>query len=262
MAGKVRAGRQTFLPARAFLSNRVAPPPAAQLQANMKIDIWSDVVCPFCYVGKRRLEQALAGFAHADDVQVQWHSYQLDPDFVPQPGESIHATLAHKKGISETEARAMNDYVARMAAEVGLDYQLDQAIPANTFLAHQLIHFAAAHGRQDAMKERLMAAYYHEGQNLNNPATLAALATETGLDAAAAAQALAAGTYAQAVRHDEDEARQIGVRGVPFFVFDDKYAVSGAQPGEVFDQVLNQVWNEAHPTVLADGPTCGPAGCD
>jgi predicted DsbA family dithiol-disulfide isomerase len=232
----------------------------------MKVEIWSDVVCPFCYIGKRKFENALAQFGPRGEVQVEWKSFQLTPDFVPTPGESIHASLAKKKGVPEAEGRRMNDYMTQAAKEVGLDYQFDKAIPANTFLAHQLIHFAAHNGQQGAMKERLFAAYYLEGQNLNDVDTLVKLAAEIGLDADAARQALAAGTYANEVRRDEYEAQQIGVRGVPFFVFDDKYAVSGAQPSEVFAEVLDKVWEEAHPktqpVLLNDGPACGPDGCD
>ncbi|MGI4823166.1 MAG: DsbA family oxidoreductase [Janthinobacterium lividum] len=232
----------------------------------MKVEIWSDVVCPFCYIGKRKFENALAQFGHHGEVQVEWKSFQLTPDFVPTPGESIHASLAKKKGVLEAEGRRMNDYMTQAAKEVGLDYQFDKAIPANTFLAHQLIHFAAHNGQQGAMKERLFAAYYLEGQNLNDVDMLVKLAAEIGLDADAARQALAAGTYANEVRRDEYEAQQIGVRGVPFFVFDDKYVVSGAQPSEVFAEVLDKVWEEAHPktqpVLLTDGPACGPDGCD
>jgi predicted DsbA family dithiol-disulfide isomerase len=232
----------------------------------MKVEIWSDVVCPFCYIGKRKFENALAQFGPRGEVQVEWKSFQLTPDFVPTPGESIHASLAKKKGVPEAEGRRMNDYMTQAAKEVGLDYQFDKAIPANTFLAHQLIHFAAHNGQQGAMKERLFAAYYLEGQNLNDVDTLVKLAAEIDLDADAARQALVAGTYANEVRRDEYEAQQIGVRGVPFFVFDDKYAVSGAQPSEVFAEVLDKVWEEAHPrtqpVLLNDGPACGPDGCD
>ena len=226
----------------------------------MKVEIWSDVVCPFCYIGKRKFEKALAGFAHRADVQVEWKSFQLNSDFVPVPGESIHASLAKKKGVPEAEGRRMNEHMAQIAKEVGLDYQFDQAVPANTFLAHQLIHFGAHHGQQDATKERLMAAYYLEGQNLNDLDTLLKLGAEVGLDPAAARQALAAGTYANEVRRDEYEAQQIGVQGVPFFVFEDKYAVSGAQPSAVFAEVLDKVWAEGHPpaapVLLADGASC------
>lgn len=232
----------------------------------MKVEIWSDVVCPFCYVGKRKFENALEQFGHQGEVQVEWKSFQLTPDFVPVPGESIHASLAKKKGVSEAEGRRMGDQMTLIAKEVGLNYDFDKTIPANTFLAHQLIHFAAHQGQQGAMKERLFAAYYLEGQDINTLDNLVKLAAEIGLDADAARQALAAGTYANEVRRDEYEAQQIGVRGVPFFVFDDKYAVSGAQPSEVFAEVLAKVWEEAHPqaqpTMLATGPACGPEGCD
>jgi len=232
----------------------------------MKVEIWSDVVCPFCYIGKRKFENALGQFAHRDDVQIEWKSFELTPDFQPLPGESIHASLAKKKGVPEAEGRRMNDHMSLIAKEVGLNYDFDNTIPANTFLAHQLIHFAAHHGQQGAMKERLFAAYYLEGQNVGEIDTLARLAAEIGLDAEEARHALLASTYANEVRRDEYEAQQIQVRGVPFFVFDDKYAVSGAQPSEVFAEVLDTVWAEAHPkaqpTLLADGPACGPEGCD
>ena len=230
----------------------------------MKVEIWSDVVCPFCYIGKRKFEQALAHFAHRDDVEVTWRSFELTPDFQPIPGESIHESLAKKKGFSAAEGRKMNDYMTNVAKEVGLHYDFDHAVPANTFLAHQLIHLGAHHGRQDATKERLMAAYYIEGQNIGDLDTLVKLATEVGLDAAEARAALTAGTYAEAVRLDEYHAQQINVRGVPFFVFEDKYAVSGAQPTELFAEVLEKVWEETKPTliVVADGAVCGPDGCD
>ncbi|MGI4734327.1 MAG: DsbA family oxidoreductase [Janthinobacterium lividum] len=232
----------------------------------MKVEIWSDVVCPFCYVGKRKFENALGQFAHRDDVQIEWKSFELTPDFVPTPGENVHASLAKKKGVSEAEGRQMSDRMTLIAKEVGLDYDFGRTIPANTFLAHQLIHFGAHHGQQGAMKERLFAAYYLEGQDINLVDTLAKLAAEIGLDAAEARRELLAGTYASEVRRDEYEAQQIQVRGVPFFVFDDKYAVSGAQPSEVFAEVLDTVWAEAHPktqpTMLADGPACVPDGCD
>ncbi|WP_310398131.1 DsbA family oxidoreductase [Hymenobacter sp.] len=230
----------------------------------MKVEIWSDVVCPFCYIGKRKFEYALAQFAHRDAVEVTWRSFELNPELRPVPGESSYESLAKNKGISVEESRKMSDYVTAAAHEVGLHYDFGRAIPANTFLAHQLIHFGAHHGRQDATKERLLAAYYTEGQNVGDPDTLAKLAAEVGLDAAEARAALTAGTYAEAVRHDEYQARQINVRGVPFFVFEDKYAVSGAQPTELFAEVLEKVWDEFKPalTVVADGAACGPEGCD
>lgn len=236
----------------------------------MKVEIWSDVVCPFCYIGKRRFEDGLRQFGHPEAVEVVWRSFELTPDFQPVPGQSIHDSLAAKKGISPAEGRQMNNQMAGIAKEVGLAYDFERAVPANTFLAHQLVHLGAHHGQQDATKERLMAAYYTEGRDLNDVATLVALGTEVGLDAAEIRQALAAGTYAEAVRYDEYQAQQIGVQGVPFFVFEDKYAVSGAQPAELFAEVLGKVWDEAQaakPQLVAvagqvDGPACGPEGCD
>ncbi|MBF9221935.1 DsbA family oxidoreductase [Hymenobacter ruricola] len=233
----------------------------------MKVEICSDVVCPFCYIGKRKFENALKDFAHRDEVEVVWHSFQLDPNFQPTPGESTHEALAKKKGVSTDEARNMGAYVTKAAAEVGLHYDFDRTIPANTFLAHQLIHLGAHHGRQDATKERLMAAYYLEGQNVGDLETLVKLGAEVGLDATEIREALKAGMYANAVRLDEYQAQQINVRGVPFFVFEDKYAVSGAQPSELFAEVLEKVYDEFKPAkpapvLVADGPACGPEGCD
>ncbi|MDQ2792434.1 MAG: DsbA family oxidoreductase [Bacteroidota bacterium] len=232
----------------------------------MKVEIWSDVVCPFCYIGKRKFEKALAGFAHRDEVEVVWHSFQLTPDFQPIPGERLHESLAKKKGVSPEEGRRMNEYMSGVAKEVGLSYDLENAIPANTFLAHQLIHLGAHYGRQDATKERLMAAYYLEGQNIGDLDTLVKLGTEVGLDATESRAALTAGTYGEAVRLDEYQAQQIGVQGVPFFVFEDKYAVSGAQQPELFAEVLAKVYDEFKPTrpaltMVADGDACGPEGC-
>jgi predicted DsbA family dithiol-disulfide isomerase len=233
----------------------------------MKVEIWSDVVCPFCYIGKRKFENALKDFAHRGEVEVVWRSFELTPNFEPIPGESIHESLAKKKGVSAAEGRKMNDYMTNAAKEVGLQYDFDRAIPSNTFLAHQLIHLGAHHGQQDATKERLFQAYYTEGQNIGDLETLVKLGTEVGLDATEVREALTAGTYAEAVRYDEYQAQQINVRGVPFFVFEDKYAVSGAQPTELFAEVLEKVWDEFKPakpmpTLVADGPACGPDGCD
>ena len=229
----------------------------------MKVEIWSDIVCPFCYIGKRKFENALAQFAHRTDVEVTWRSFELTPDFQPIPGENIHESLAKKKGVSVEEGRKMNDFMTNVAKEVGLNYDFDRTVPANTFLGHQLIHLGAHHGRQDATKERLMAAYYLEGQDIGDLDTLVALGTELGFDATETRAVLTAGTYAEAVRYDEYQAQQINVRGVPFFVFEDKYAVSGAQPAELFSEVLEKVWSETKPalTMMAEGAACGPDGC-
>ncbi|MCB2376410.1 DsbA family oxidoreductase [Hymenobacter sp. BT635] len=230
----------------------------------MQVEIWSDIMCPFCYIGKRRLETALAQFPHRDELQITWRSFELDPTMQTTPGQSIHELLAQRKGISVEQGRQMNGQMAQIAREVGLDFDFDKVVPVNTFLAHRFLHLAAQHGKQDAAKERVLAAYFTEGRNVADPDTLAELGTELGLDAAEVRATLQTDAYAQEVRHDEYQARQIGVRGVPYFVFDNKYAVSGAQPSELFLEVLDKVWEEKHPApqVLASGDACGLDGSD
>ncbi|MBR7948820.1 DsbA family oxidoreductase [Microvirga sp. STR05] len=225
------------------------------------IEIWSDIVCPFCYIGKRRLEKALAGFPHADAIEIKWRSFELDPEANPTPGENQYKRLAAKYGKTEDWARQMSANMTQMAAEEGLAFDFDHAVPANTFRAHQLVHLAAQHGLQDAAKERLFKAYLEEGQDLNEVGTLISLAQELGIPNDQAEKVLAADAFAQEVRHDEYQARQIGVRGVPYFVFDDKYAVSGAQPSEMFAEVLARVWEEARPQPVELTGTEG-AACD
>ncbi|MBD2713918.1 DsbA family oxidoreductase [Hymenobacter sp. BT646] len=227
----------------------------------MPIEIWSDIVCPFCYIGKRRLEKALAGFPHADAIEIKWRSFELDPEANPTPGENQYKRLAAKYGKTEDWARQMSANMTQMAAEEGLAFDFDHAVPANTFRAHQLVHLAAQHGLQDAAKERLFKAYLEEGQDLNEVGTLISLAQELGIPNDQAEKVLAADAFAQEVRHDEYQARQIGVRGVPYFVFDDKYAVSGAQPSEMFAEVLARVWEEARPQPVELTGTEG-AACD
>jgi predicted DsbA family dithiol-disulfide isomerase len=232
------------------------------MKYNMKVEIWSDIMCPFCYIGKRKFENALQQFAQQDQVEVVWHSYLLDPEMQQVPGKSIHEVLGEKKGWSAQQARQMNDQVTAMAREVGLVYNLDQAVPANTFSAHRLIHLAKNHGLQDQAEESLFRAYFTEGKNIQDTDTLVQLGQEIGLAEAEIRQVLAGDAFADEVQRDLYEARQIGVRGVPFFVLNQKYAVSGAQPSAVFLQALNQVWEEEKPQVLTRlrGETAGP-GC-
>jgi predicted DsbA family dithiol-disulfide isomerase len=226
----------------------------------MKIEIWSDIVCPFCYIGKRRLENALASFPHADKVEIQWHSFELDPQAQPEPGVSLYKRLAAKYGNTEAWARQMSANMTQSAAELGLAFDFDRAVHANTLHAHRLVHLAERHGKQDAAKERFFKAYLEEGEDLNDFATLTRLANELGLPAGEVEQVLNSDEFTQDVRHDEYQARQIGVRGVPYFVFDDKYAVSGAQPSELFQEVLEKVWEESRPQPVqlagADGASC------
>jgi len=227
----------------------------------MKVEIWSDVVCPFCYIGKRKFEKALGAFAHKEQVEIVWKSFQLDPTTKSHPGKSVIESLAEKKGWTLEQSHQINAQVTGMAKEVGLDYQMDKAVIANTYDAHRLSHLAATKGLQDQMEERLFAAYFTEGKDIGDKDTLVTLATEVGLDAAEAAAVLQSEVYNDQVQADILEAQQVGVRGVPFFVFDQKYAVSGAQPSEVFAQVLSKVWEERAPvTTIVEGGVCAPDG--
>jgi predicted DsbA family dithiol-disulfide isomerase len=218
----------------------------------MKVEIWSDVVCPFCYIGKRRFEKALEGFEAKDKVEIEWKSFQLDPDLEYVPGQSVHEYLGKRKGASATEGKRMNDAMTAMAKEVGLEYNFDKAIINNTFNAHRLLHYAKEKGLQTEMKERLFRAYYTEGKNIGDIDTLAQLGEEIGLQAEAIKTVLQSDKYVQDVVKDQYKAQQLGIHGVPFYVFNNKYGVSGAQPSEIFAQVLEKVWEEEKPALLTE----------
>jgi predicted DsbA family dithiol-disulfide isomerase len=207
----------------------------------MKVEIWSDVMCPFCYIGKRHFEAALKEFPASDSVTVEWKSFQLNPSMVTDPSRNINQYLAEAKGISIEQAQEMNARVTEMASEAGLTYDFDKAIVANSFDAHRLSHFAKKFGKQDEVEERLFRAYFTEGKNTADHGTLVQLAADAGLDTDAVRTMLAGKEFAEDVERDIYEAQQVGARGVPFFVFDEKYAVSGAQPSRLFLQVLNKV---------------------
>ncbi|HAP37097.1 MAG TPA: disulfide bond formation protein DsbA [Bacteroidetes bacterium] len=206
----------------------------------MKAEIWSDVMCPFCYIGKRNFELALKEFPQKEQVEIEWKSFQLNPAMVTDPSKNINEFLAEHKGISVAQAKQMNDRVTEMAREVGLLYDFDKAIVANSFDAHRLSHFAKKHGVQNAVEELLFKAYFTEGKNTADHEILIAIAVEAGLNSEEARTMLASNQFADDVNSDIYEAQQVGARGVPFFVFDYKYAVSGAQPSELFLQVLNR----------------------
>ncbi len=234
----------------------------------MKVEIWSDVVCPWCYVGKRHFEEALSRFGHADQVSVEWRSFELDPSTPARVDLPMATILERKYGMTAEQARAANQQMTDLAASVGLEYHLDTVQVGNTFDAHRLIHLAATHGLGDAMKERLFAAYFTEGALPSDHETLVKLATEIGLDAAEVDAALAGDAFAADVRHDEARATSLGVSGVPFFVIDEAYGVSGAQPPEVLLGALEQAWSETHPlTVIGsedrrgDGGGCSDGAC-
>lgn len=207
----------------------------------MKIEIWSDIQCPFCYIGKRHLETALKTFPD-EQVEIEWKSFQLDPSIVPQPDKNVYEYLAERKGMSVEQSREMHAGVVARAAEIGLDYHFEKAVVSNSFDAHRLIQLAKTKGLGDAMEETFFKAYFTEGRDLNNPATLMELSVGAGLNALDVKEVLEnEELFAQAVRSDIVEAQQIGVRGVPFFVFDRKYAISGAQPIEHFEETIRTV---------------------
>jgi predicted DsbA family dithiol-disulfide isomerase len=209
------------------------------------VDVWSDVMCPFCYMGDTLLDQALEKFPHASGVEVRYHSFLLMPQLADGDAPvSPTELLSAKHGLPRAQAQAMNDQVTERARQIGLDYRLDQAQAVSTRTAHQLSHFAATHGKQHEMIQSLFKAYFTDGLNVADHQVLADLAAEIGLDRDAALAALASGDYADAVEADIQRARQYGIQGVPFFVFAGKYAVSGAQPVEAFLQALTKSWNE------------------
>ncbi|GGF47834.1 DsbA family oxidoreductase [Echinicola rosea] len=231
----------------------------------MKIEVWSDIMCPFCYIGKRRLEAALAEFPHKDEVEVIWKSFLLNPDMKTDPDKSIAEYLAETKGWTVEQAREAGDQVTEMAKEEGLDYDFDKVVVANGRMAHRLLQFAKSAGKGDAMKERLFKAYFTEGANTADPETLARLAVEVGLDADKAKEALESRDLDLLVTQDIYESHQLGVRGVPFFVMNEKYGVSGAQPKETFSQALETSWKEYaehKPTVQYLSGNGDAAACD
>jgi predicted DsbA family dithiol-disulfide isomerase len=208
----------------------------------MQVEIWSDVVCPWCYIGKRHFEEALASFAHRDEVEVTWRSFQLDPTAPVGDGGPTSEILAERYGVSGQRVAEMQARVTDVAAKAGLDYHLERTHSGSTLDAHQLLHLAHERGVQDAVKERLLRAYFTEGESLFDHETLVRLAADAGLDPEEAAHVLAEGTYADAVQADLALARSFGIRGVPFFVIDRALAVEGAQPAEVLRDALEQGW--------------------
>lgn len=230
----------------------------------MKVEIWSDVVCPFCYIGKRHFESALSQFKDAARVEVVWKSFQLLPGQLTTPGISLSRLLAEHKGISLEQAESMNGQVTHLAKQTGLVYNLDKAVPANSLNAHRFSHFAKHHDLQDKAEEALFKAYFTDGKNIDDIPTLVQLGTEIGLDTAETQSVLESDQYTSDVRGDIHEAQQVGVRGVPFFVFDRKAAVSGAQDTRVFLEHLEKTYSEWHKQnpetglEVTEGDSCEP----
>lgn len=216
------------------------PDPVRAVGAKLLVEVWSDVMCPFCVLGKHRFAQALARFPYHDDVEVVWKSFQLDPTLRADSPMTINEYLASRKGIDPRQAAAMNDRLTRAGAQEGIVYHFDRAIVANTFDAHRLLHLARDLGKQNEAAERLFAAYFSEGLDVADHSVLAQIGRDVGLDSALVTATLASDRCADAVRADIAEARELGIDGVPFFVLDRKFAVSGAQDAALFLQALEQ----------------------
>jgi len=208
------------------------------------VDVWSDVVCPWCYLGKRRLESALARFAQADEVEVVWRSFELDPSAPRRREGTAKEHLARKYGMSPEQVEASWGRLTALAAEAGLEYHLDRTQGGSSFDAHRLIHLGAAQGVQDAVKERLLRAYFTEGEPIGEPEVLARLGVDAGLPREEVDELLATDRFAAEVREDERTARMLGIDGVPFFAIDDRYGVSGAQSVDHLLAALTQAWSE------------------
>jgi predicted DsbA family dithiol-disulfide isomerase len=216
----------------------------------MQVEIWSDVVCPWCYVGKRRFESALAKFDHRGQIEVTWRSFELDPDAPPvREGDPVQR-LADKYGMPRAQAEAAEASLTATAAIEGLDYHLNTVKSGNSFNAHRLLHLAAERGIQDDVKERFMLGYFTENRPIGDTEALTALAVDAGLDEAEVRTVLSSDRYADDVRADEKQALAYGISGVPFFVVDQKYGVSGAQSADVLLQTLEQAWKEANPLTM------------
>jgi len=228
----------------------------------MKIEIWSDVMCPFCYIGKRKFETALEKFSQKNQVEIVWKSFQLNPDMEYTEGDTLNKYLSRHNGWTEEYARSANEQVTGMAKESGLEFNLEKAIPANTLKAHRLIHLAAKSGLQDKAEETLFSAYFTEGKNVGDTDTLIALGKKIGLSDSELKDLFERNKYINEVETDILEAQQIGVRGVPFFVIDRKYAISGAQPSDVFLRAMEKAFTDSEiPSVTnTNGESCDVEG--
>lgn len=221
--------------------------PHDQSLKTMTIDVWSDVVCPFCYIGKRHLESALKELPEGVSVTVRWHSFQLDPDTKTTTDKDAYRYLAERKGISYEQSKQLHQQVINMAKQAGLEYRFDKAVVANTFQAHRLLQLAKQAGKDNEMEERLFSAYFTEGKNIDDPQVLHALGAELGLSAADITKALEDQSYATAVKADIQQAQAIGIQGVPYFIINQEFAISGAQPVSVFVKTLENAYKKSTP---------------
>jgi len=235
----------------------------------MKIEIWSDVMCPFCYIGKRHFEEALLKFNGSEQIDIEWKSFQLDPSMPTVAAETQEEYLVKRKGMSREQVQAILQNVTVMAKKAGLTFNLNQAVMVNSQMAHRLIQFAKSRRLGSEIEERLFKAYFTEGKNLADSTTLTTLGKEIGLEENEIQAAFKDDKYLYQMKQDIQESQNIGVRGVPFFVFDRKYGVSGAQPAEAFLETLDKSfteWREKNPKTILDiskGQSCDINGnCD
>jgi predicted DsbA family dithiol-disulfide isomerase len=226
----------------------------------MRIDIWSDIVCPWCYIGKRRFERALDGFEHRDELEIVHRSFQLDPHSPRRAVRNHRDVLMAKYGMSEAEANAAQVRMEHTAVGEGLEFHLVGGVTGNTFDAHRVVHFARERGMQDAVIERLYRAHFTERRSIFGRDSLAAVAVDAGLDRAGVIRVLDSEAYADAVRADNEAARALGASGVPFYVFDEQFAVSGAQPSDVFTTALTRAFKERQGVPADSDELTGEAG--
>nr|WP_299204825.1 DsbA family oxidoreductase [uncultured Brumimicrobium sp.] len=232
----------------------------------MKVEIWSDVMCPFCFIGKRNFETALEQFKDKEHIEVVWKSFQLDPSIPEVAKDSYEDYLIENKGMPRAQVKGMLDNVTQSAKQVGLEYNFDKAVMVNSLSAHKLLQLAKTKGLGNEAEEVLFRAFFTEGKNIADLATLTALGKEIGLEENEIQSAMKDEKYTELVKADIQEARQVGVQGVPFFVLDRKYAVSGAQPAQAFLESLTQAyteWREKNPEIklkVTEGQSCAPDG--
>lgn len=238
------------------------------MENKLKIQIWSDIMCPFCYIGKRRLENAISQFGHQDAIEIEWKSFQLDPYFIASEDDNLVEHLAEKYRKDKDWAIEMLENMTQNAANSGLEFHFEKSIMANSFHAHRLLHLAKKQDLGSELKELLFKAYFTNGEDVNNKETLKQLGIQAGLDSNKIDEALNSNIYADEVQEDILMAQKLGIQGVPFFVFDNKYAISGAQHVETFVKTLEKVWQEgdfeSKITILnaTSENSCGIDGCN
>lgn len=238
------------------------------MENTLKIQIWSDIMCPFCYIGKRRLENAIDQFGHQDAIEIEWKSFQLNPNFIASEGDNLAEHLADKYRKDQEWALESLKNTAETAANSGLELHFEKVIMANSFNAHRLLHLAKQQQLGSELKELLFKAYFTDGKDVNDTETLKELAIKAGLEVETIDSVLTSSAFDKEVQQDILRAHQIGIQGVPFFVFDNKYAVSGAQYEQTFLNVLEKIWEEGQfqskITILnsSESNSCNLEGCD